>query len=180
MTPDNLLPCPFCGGEPYMQNIGGVLSIGCEGCYCVMQNCSCIKENAIKIWNCRTPAAASANASHLLSTVHKSINKHPSAPTVHKSINKHPSAPSVHKSINEHLPSQSTAGRKTIITRRLYHDVMMHHKNNTSIRNIIHIISAFNGIRLSVGTVHKIINMPAPAEQLDDQLTINTMETVAI
>jgi len=109
---------------------------------------------ASEMWNRRTPATA----------------------PVHKSINEHPIKTPVHKTINEH---KTKAGRKTILTRRLYYDIMQYHQSGSSIRQIIHYIDTFRGEKLSIGFVHKVIKMPPPSEKFEDQFTLDEQEQTA-
>ena len=146
----DLLPCPFCGGEPIITDYKNIIE--CKKCYATSNMGT--KEDVIKMWNRRTPATA----------------------PVHKTINEHTKQLPVHKLINEHKPK---AGRKTILTRRLYYDIMQYHKSGSSIRQIIHYIDTFRGEKLSIGFVHKVIKMPPPLEQLEDQLTLEEQEYTA-
>ena len=49
-----LLPCPFCGGEPFMDKQGAAFKIICPRCITV-QMISIKKETAIEAWNKRKP-----------------------------------------------------------------------------------------------------------------------------
>ena len=166
----DLLPCPCCGGSPGIYDTGGLKRIQCDDCE-IQTRKSGLLEFVVKAWNKRTPATA---------TVHKSDYERLMDKPVHKSINEHINKPTDHKSINEHKPkAKSKAGRKTILTRRLYYDIMQFHNNGRSIRQIIHYIDTFRGEKLSVGFVHKVIKMPPPSEQLEDQLTLDEQEHTA-
>jgi len=157
----NLLPCPFCGDEAELEipkDIkNGVYTILCYGCNIPMMEFE-LKDLSIMIdeWNRRTPATA----------------------PVQKSINEHKSGTSVQKIINEQKhKNESKAGRKTILTKNLYNDIMQYHNRGISIRKIIYYMGyCSQGKRLSVGFVHKVIKMSPPLEQLENQLTLDEQE----
>lgn len=55
---DELKPCPFCGGDPIMEVLGGTKSpyrtIRCQKCKCDMHY-QPTEGGAIEAWNTRTP-----------------------------------------------------------------------------------------------------------------------------
>jgi len=160
-----LLPCPFCGGkaefsyQPWHQSYNSC--VFCKDCLASSgQEC-----------------ADEENKDEIMKKVCKKWNRRASAVAdIQKSKNEQASKTPVHKSKNEH---KNVAGRKTILNPLLYDRIMMHHKKGSSIRLIKHYIEAFEGETISVGFIHKVINMPAPAELLEDQLTVAGMEQPA-
>ena len=53
------------------------------------------------------------------------------------------------------------AGRKPRLTKQIYSHIIFYHKKGHSIRQIIHCLENLQGIRLSVGLVHKAISLPS-------------------
>ncbi len=56
MTTPDLLPCPFCGGKPYLANVE---MVGCSYVVCTdcrAQGDDMSKDRAIASWNTRAPA----------------------------------------------------------------------------------------------------------------------------
>jgi hypothetical protein len=157
----DLLPCPFCGGEAKFSYQPGQpfynSYVYCKECfassgeaYADEKNKDEVIKRVCEAWNRRVPTVA----------------------PIHKSINEQSALSPVHKSINER---KSNAGRKTILNRNIYHRIMMYHKGGSSVRQIVQYINTFEGEKVSVGFVHKVIKMPAPTQLLDDQLTLDEL-----
>lgn len=57
-TPDDLLPCPFCGGQPLIEQLPkGSWDVGCDNDNCFTHCVFSTKDKAVEAWNTRTPPA---------------------------------------------------------------------------------------------------------------------------
>ncbi|MCL2189878.1 MAG: Lar family restriction alleviation protein [Defluviitaleaceae bacterium] len=165
----NLLPCPFCGGRAeYGKGVGCNYMVDCIDCKAHTGIYRTVKEAEEK-WNARIDNVHMSTGDFFIMQM-----KQKEKSTVHKSKNEQIIKSTVHKSKNEQVISR--AGRKPKVTRKIYSDIMRWHEKGFSVRQIIYYLDVFEGVKLSVGLVHKTIHAPAPAELFEDQLTVDDME----
>ena len=86
----------------------------------------------------------------------------------------------VQKSINEH---SSNAGRKPKLTFWMHQNILMYHRQGSSVRQIVHLIRVHLGQTVSVGfvqnAIHQPLAEPLPAQPITGQLTLEEMESTA-